>query len=137
MPPPGPPIDQQGQAGEDEAGGQRDDDVRHAGGRDDHAGQRREGDGDDEDEDRDRQAGGEALILHPQADRQLASTIIGPTDRSIPPEMTITAWAIARKASDIVPAVIVRISKSPKSGSCEIRQNSRTSEEHPTPTVQP
>ena len=32
------------------------------------------------------------------ADRQLASTIIAPTDRSMPPEITITAWAMARKA---------------------------------------
>ena len=71
------------------------------------------------------------------ADRQLASTIIAPTDRSTPPDTTIAPWAMARKASGIVPAVIVRISKPPKSGSCETRQSSSTMNSTATPTVQP
>ena len=65
------------------------------------------------------------------ADRQLASTIIAPTDRSMPPEITITAWAMARKASAIVPAVIVRISKSPNCGSCEHAPQQQHDEQQP------
>ena len=71
------------------------------------------------------------------ADRQLVSTIIDPTDRSMPPEITITAWAMARKARLIVPAVMVRISKAPNCGSCETRQSSSTTSSSATPTVQP
>ena len=71
------------------------------------------------------------------ADRQLANTIFAPTDRSIPPEMTITLWAIARKASDIEPAVIVRTAKPLTSGICEKRHATRTTSSTATPTVQP
>ena len=71
------------------------------------------------------------------AARQLANTIIEPTDRSMPPEMTTTAWAMARNASAIVPAVIVRISKSPKRGSCDTRHSSSTTNSRPTPIVHP
>ena len=71
------------------------------------------------------------------ADRQLANTIFAPIDRSMPPEMTITLWAIARKASDIVPAVIVRMAKPSTSGSCEKRQSISTTSSTATPNVQP
>ena len=62
---------------------------------------------------------------------------MAPIERSIPPEITITDWAIARKASDIVPAVIVRISKLPNCGSCETRHSSSTTNSSPTPAVHP
>ncbi len=71
------------------------------------------------------------------ADRQLANTIIEPTDRSMPPEITTTPWAMATNARLIVPAVIVRISKSPNLGSCETRHSSRTTSNVATPNVQP
>ena len=51
--------------------------------------------------------------------------------------MTITPWAMARKASGIVPAVIVRISKPPKSGSCDTRHSSSTTSSTATPIVHP
>ena len=57
------------------------------------------------------------------AERQLANTIFAPTDRSIPPEMTITLWAIARNANDIEPAVTVRMAKPLTSGICEARHS--------------
>ena len=62
---------------------------------------------------------------------------MAPIDRSMPPEITITDWAMARKASDIVPAVIVRISKLPNWGSCDTRQSNSTTSSSPTPAVQP
>ena len=37
------------------------------------------------------------------ADRQFVKTSIAPTDRSMPPEITTTAWAMARKARLMVP----------------------------------
>ena len=71
------------------------------------------------------------------ADRQLANTIIAPTDRSMPPEMTMTPWAMARKASVIVPAVIVRISKPPNFGQLRDAPQQQTTSSTATPTVQP
>jgi len=47
---------------------------------------------------------------------QLDRTIIAPTDRSMPPEMTITVWAMACRARVMVPATMPRISKGPKAG---------------------
>ena len=71
------------------------------------------------------------------AERQLANTILAPTDRSIPPEMTITLWAIARNANDIEPAVTVRMAKPLTSGICEARHATSTTSRTATPTVQP
>ena len=42
----------------------------------------------------------------------------------------ITLCAIARKAIDVVPAVIVRMAKPLTSGSCEKRQISQDDEQH-------
>jgi hypothetical protein len=39
------------------------------------------------------------------ADATLISAITEPTDRSIPPEITTVAWAIAANASGIVPMI--------------------------------
>ena len=47
---------------------------------------------------------------------QLARTIIAPTERSIPPEMTITDCAMASRARVMVPATMPRISKGPNAG---------------------
>jgi hypothetical protein len=51
-----------------------------------------------------------------RAAMQLASTIMAPTDRSIPPEMTTTDWAMASRAKVRVPATMPRISKGPNAG---------------------
>ena len=69
------------------------------------------------------EAGGEALVLHPHRREAVGEHQLGPTDRSIPPEMTITLWAIARNANDIEPAVTVRMAKPLTSGSCEARHS--------------
>ena len=72
-----------------------------------------------------------------RAAMQLASTIIAPTDRSMPPEITTIAWAIARNASGRVAAVMVRTSKPPNCGTWLTRQNSSTTRSRATPTSQP
>ncbi len=59
-----------------------------------------------------------------RAARQLVNTIMEPTERSMPPEITMMDCAMARKARLIVPAVMVRTSKAPNLGTCEARQNS-------------
>src|SRR5215216_4078242 len=51
-----------------------------------------------------------------RAAMQLVRTIIAPTDRSIPPEMTITVWAMASRARVMVPATMPRTSKAPTPG---------------------
>src|SRR5918997_5089487 len=68
---------------------------------------------------------------------QLASTIIAPTDRSMPPEITTSAWAIARKASGSVAAVMVRTSNPPNSGTWLTRQANSTIRSSATPASQP
>ena len=72
-----------------------------------------------------------------RAARQLVNTSIEPTDRSMPPEITITACAIARKARLIVPAVTVRISNAPNLGTWEARQNRSATNSRATPVGQP
>ena len=49
----------------------------------------------------------------------------------------MTAWAMARNASGIVPAVIVRSSNAPNSGSWVIRQIKRIASSPATPAVHP
>ena len=72
-----------------------------------------------------------------RAAMQLASTIIAPTDRSMPPEMTITDWAMASRARAMVPATRPRTSKGPNSGIWVERQRTRTPSSRATPTTQP
>jgi hypothetical protein len=68
---------------------------------------------------------------------QLVSTIIAPTDRSMPPEMTITVWAMASRARVMVPATMPRTSKAPKAGIWEERHRTRMPSSRATPTTQP
>ena len=117
--------DEQRQAGEGETGGQGDDDVGHTGHGDDHPGQRRQSHRDDDDGETDERARPSPRSPIQATDRQLTNTIIGPTERSMPPEITTMLWAMARKARLIVPAVIVLISKPSNLGSWETRQSSR------------
>ena len=72
-----------------------------------------------------------------RAAMQLTSTIIAPTDKSMPPEITMMACAMAKKASVIVPAVIVRIWKGPNVGTSELCHSSSTTRSTATPATQP
>ena len=72
-----------------------------------------------------------------RAAMQLVSTIIAPTDRSIPSEITMTVWAIASRASVMVPATMLRTSKAPNTGIWAARQKTRTANSTATPTTQP
>jgi hypothetical protein len=72
-----------------------------------------------------------------RAAMQLVRTIIAPTDRSIPPEMTITVWAMASRARVMVPATMPRTSKAPKAGIWEERHRISTPSSTATPTTQP
>ncbi len=72
-----------------------------------------------------------------RAATQLVSTIIAPTDRSMPPAMTITAWATARKANGRPFLTMEVISKVPNRGiNVEYHATMTTSSSH-TPAVQP
>ena len=71
------------------------------------------------------------------ADRQLVNTNMAPTDRSIPPEITTTAWAMARNARLMAPAVMVRISNAPNSSTCDRRQSTRNTSSTATPAAHP
>ena len=56
------------------------------------------------------------LSFMSQAEKQLMKTTIDPTAKLKPPVMMTTPIAIARRASDRVPAVMVRTWKPPKTG---------------------
>ncbi len=72
-----------------------------------------------------------------RAATQLVRTIIAPTDRSMPPAITITAWATARKANGSPFLTMEVISNVPNRGmSVEYHATITASSSH-TPAVQP
>ena len=99
-PPPGRVEDQQGGAGPDERHRQRHDDVRHAGDDDERAVDRAEDEAQERGRRRRRRTANTSLWpCIRTAAVTLVSAIIGPTERSMPPEITTIVWATAAKAS--------------------------------------
>ena len=127
MPPPGPPMTNRANPARMKLAAERDDDVGHARRRDHEPGERGQGDGDGEHGDAEQR--GRCRVPDPPSTAPTGSwrTPSSPRPRGrCRRRSTITPWAMARKASGIVPAVIVRISNPPKSGSCETRHSRRS-----------